>query len=174
MGYDPQAEGSDAVPGAPRPSAPYTPPNYSPPEYPPPSPGYGAPPPPGYSGGYGGGYGAPGYGGYGGYPNGYGYPGGVAPRTDGTAIAALVLAIVSFVLCPLIPAVVALALIPGSRRTIKASGGTLSGDSILTAAKWIAWINVVLAGLFVILIFIGVIADLTSPSTNSLGRLVVH
>ena len=162
MGYDPQAEGSDAVPGAPRPSAPYTPPNYSPPEYPPPSPGYGAPPPPGYSGGYGG------------YPYGYGYPGGVAPRTDGTAIAALVLAIVSFVLCPLIPAVVALALIPGSRRTIKASGGTLSGDSILTAAKWIAWINVVLAGLFVILIFIGVIADLTSPSTNSLGRLVVH
>jgi hypothetical protein len=121
------------------------------------------PPPPGYVG-------APGYGSY---PGSYGYPGATAPRTDGTAIAALVLAIVSFLLCPLIPAVVALALIPASRRNIAASGGAVEGASLLTAAKWIAWINVGIAGIFVILILVGVIADVTSSSSNSLAHLVL-
>ncbi len=80
---------------------------------------YGAPPPGPYSGG--GGYTPappPGYGpppgGYGAYPSGYGYSGPVAPRTDGTAIAALVLAICSFMVCPIVPAVIALAMVPGS------------------------------------------------------------
>lgn len=69
--------------------------------------GFGAPaaPPgagaPGYGPGYG--YGAPGYGpGYGGYGYGYGY--GLPPprKTNGMAIASLVMGVGSFVFCPLI------------------------------------------------------------------------
>ncbi len=72
-------------------------PGYSPP------PGYG--PPPGYSP-------PPGYG--------YGYP--APPSTEGNAIAALILAIASFLVCPVIPAIIALVLAGSAKRNILASG----------------------------------------------------
>lgn len=122
----PPVEPTQGAPGSPPWQAP-TPPGYVPSSGPPQSPGYG-----------GGGYGYPNYG----YA-GYGY-GGAARKTDGTAIAALILAIASFVICPVVTAIVALALIPGSRRNIAASGGALGGDGLLNAAKWIAWINIAL------------------------------
>jgi hypothetical protein len=86
------------------------------------------------------------------------------PRTDGTAIAALVLAIASFVVCPIIPAVIALALIPGSRRSIASSGGTIDGLGVLTAAKIIALLNV---GLLAVGIVVAIIAIVTSGSTTT-------
>jgi hypothetical protein len=94
-----------------------------------PPPAWGAPPPPGY--GY--------------QPPAYGY--GPAPRTDGTAIAALILSIASFVVCPVIPAIVALALCPSSRRRIEASRGALTGEGMLTAAKVVSWVNLGLSAL---------------------------
>ena len=111
-GYVPPAGGGWPAPGLP--GSPYGAPGPPPPTGPPPPPPYQGytPPPAGYS---------PPPGGYGTYPS-YGY--GAPPRrTDGTAITALILAIVSFVVCPVIPAVIALAMIPSSRRTIMASGG---------------------------------------------------
>ena len=145
--------------------------------------GYGSPPGYGGSGGYAGsgGYGPPpGYGGYGpppGYggsvPQGYGgsVPQGYGgygmyqpPRNDGTAIAALVLAITSFVVCPVVTAIVALALIPGSRRRIESSGGAITGLGLLTAAKIIAIIHLALAAIFIVAI---VILSATNHSNNS-------
>lgn len=125
------------------------PPNWGPPPpygYPPQPPPYGYPPPPPY--GY-----AP--------PSPYGTP----PRTqtEGTAITALLLAIVSFPLsftCGIgvIGVIVSLALTPSARRKIEASGGRLTGESMLTAAKIVAWINIGLTALVLVLIGVGAAA----------------
>jgi hypothetical protein len=76
--------------------------------------------------------------------------------------------------CPVIPAIVALVLIPGAKRKIDESGGRLTGEGLLTAAKWISWINIafysLLAVLFLVLIVIGVLSDSSSTSSDfSLG-----
>ena len=83
-----------------------------------------------------------------GYP--YPYPP-QPPKTSGSAIAALILAIVSFVLCPVIPAIIALVLASTARREIRESGGWITGDGLVTAAKVIAWIHL---ALFVLVILI--------------------
>jgi hypothetical protein len=104
------------------------------------------PPPPAYDqpAGYGPGYGAPPM-----YGPGYG-----APATDGTAIAALILAISSFVVCPVIPAIIALVLAGNAKRTIAASGGAKTGEGLVTAARVISWVNIALA----VVVIIGLIA----------------
>ncbi len=84
-------------------------------------------------------------------------------QTEGTAITALVLAIVSFPLsfsCGIgvIAAIVSLALTPSARRKIEASGGTLTGESMLTASKIVAWINIGLTALVLLIIGIGAAA----------------
>ena len=132
-------------PWAPPPPGP-PPPPWGPPGYPPP---YGSQPPPPY--------------GYAPLPP---YQPGPRTQTDGTAITALVLAIASFVLiptvilapvCPVL-AIVSLSLCPSSRRRIQASGGAITGEGLLTAAKIVAWINVGLAALVLLLIGIGAAA----------------
>jgi len=87
-------------------------------------------------------YGQPAYG-----QPGYGYP--PAPSTDSTAIWALVLSIVSWVLCPVIPAVIALVLASSAERNIEASNGALAGVGMVKAARIISWIHL---GLFALVI----------------------
>lgn len=97
---------------------------------------YGPPPPWGY---------AP--------PPPYGYmPPTPQTRTEGLAIAALVLSIASFLLIGpgVVMAIVALALCPQAKRAIEASGGALTGEGIVTAATVIAWVNVGLVVLVVV------------------------
>lgn len=147
------------------PPPPPPPPGWQPPqqEAPPPPPPYGAAP-----------YGAqPQYGGAG-----YGYQPYLPPQTEGSAVAALVCSIVSFVICPVIPAIAALVIAPGARRKIDASNGRLTGLGLLTAAKWVSWINIVLwigfALLFVVLIVIGAMTDTSGSSDFSVGpRLAI-
>ena len=104
--------------------------------YPPPPPGY-PPPPVGYPAP---GYPAPGYPAPG-YPvPGYAYP--PAPTTSTNAVVGLVLAIVSWVVCPVIPAIVALVLARKSDLEIAASAGRVSGAGLNTATKIISWINI--------------------------------
>lgn len=116
--------------------------------------GYGAPSPEqGTAPGYGYPAGAPGYSaGAPGYPPaGYGYPGYPAPRqTDSKAVVALVLAITSWVLCPVLPAVIALVLAGQSDRAIEASGGRLEGSSMNTATRWVSWANIIVGGIGII------------------------
>jgi hypothetical protein len=113
------------------------------PGYGPPQPGWGPPPQP---------YG---YGGYGGYAT--------PARTDGKAIGALVSAIVSFAICPFVPAVVALVLAGQAARSIRESGGQLTGESMVTAARIIAWLNIVICALLVAGFAIFVAAAWNSP-----------
>jgi hypothetical protein len=87
----------------------------------------------------------------------YGYP--IAPQTDGTAICVLVLAICSFVLLPVVPAVVALVLAPGAERDIAASGGRLTGEGLVRAGRVVAWVHLALclAVVLVLLAFFGLV-----------------
>jgi hypothetical protein len=141
---------SEDAPGAPPPPEPPPPTPFTPPPPPP----Y-VPPPHGTPA-----YGAP-----------YGYQGYAPPQTEGTAVAALVASIVSWVFCPLIPAIVALVLAPGAKRKIEQSGGRLTGLGLVTAAQWIAWINVALwtalALLAAVVIVIGGLADSGSSDFSS-------
>jgi hypothetical protein len=149
----------------------------------PPVDGWAAPPPP--APGYG--YAAPPAGSYAnppqnyppaGYPpQGYqavGYP--AARQTDSKAVIALVLAIASWLVCPLVTSIIALVLAGQSNRAIDASGGRLEGRSMNTATKVIAWINIVVSVIAVIAV-IGlfalaassdpsVITDITDQSTQ--------
>jgi hypothetical protein len=172
----PGGGGQDERPGE-RPTEPFgggTPPPPPPPPSPAGQPGYGqqpgyGPPPeqqPGYGPpGYGQqpGYGQPGYG-----QQGYGYA--AQPQTEGTAVAALVIAIVGFFTClwP-IGAIVALVLANSATRRIEESGGRLSG---LEAARWariIAIVELVLTAIGVLFIIIALAIGATSTNTSYLG-----
>jgi len=122
-------------------------------------PGYGQP-------GYGQpGYGQPGYGqpapgGYGPPPQPWGGPGGPgrAPQTESKAIIALVCAIGSWLLFPVLPAIAALVVGANARRDIAASGGWLTGDGMVTAARVIAWANIAVSVLVLVLLVLALIA----------------
>ena len=141
-----------------------------PPPPPPPEGGYGRSDPPPYGQapplGYGQppayGQAPPAHAQYGAYPS--------PPQTEGTAIGALIASILSWMFCPIIPAVVALVMIPGARRKIHESQGRLTGEGLLTAAKWVSLANLafyaLLGVLLVVLIVIGTIADTSSTSSD--------
>jgi hypothetical protein len=81
------------------------------------------------------------------------------PRTDGTAIAALILSIVSWAICPVIAAVVALVLAHVSGNKIDASGGRLTGAGLVRAAQIIAWIHIALVTLVMVGLAIALAAN---------------
>ncbi len=64
------------------------------------------------------------------------------PRTDGTAIAALIVSIVSWVMCPIVAAIVALALAHAAGNKIDAAAGRLGGAGLVRAAQIVAWLNI--------------------------------
>lgn len=69
--------------------------------------------------------------------------------------------------CPVIPAIVALVLASNSSKNIKRSGGRLSGDGLNTAARIVAWINIGLWLLFVGIIVIVAIAGGFDTDTDN-------
>lgn len=116
----------------------------APPAYPSPYPaqGYGYPPPPGYP--------PQGYA----YPPPPGYPAqGYAPAvaTSTSAIVGLVLAVASWILCPIVLAIVALVLAKKSGDEIAASQGRVGGEGLNTATKVVAWVNIGLYGAIVVI-----------------------
>ena len=76
------------------------------------------------------------------------------PQTSNSAIIALVLSIVSWVVCPIIPAIIALVFANKADKEIVASNGWVTGGGLVTAAKIVSWINI---GLYAALIAIGLI-----------------
>ena len=149
--------------GAPQPPppSPYGQPGYGQQQ----QPGYGPPSPeqPGYGQP---GYGQPGYGqpGYG--QPGYGYTTG--PQTEGTATAALVIAIVGLVTClwP-VAAIIALVLANSATKRIKESGGRLTG---LEQARWARIIAIVELALTAVgVLFAIVLVAISATSTSYSG-----
>ena len=66
------------------------------------------------------------------------------PQNDGKAVAALVCAVVGYTGCIFVPAVVALVLARQADRSIQRSGGRLTGEGLVSAARIIAWIHIAL------------------------------
>jgi Septum formation len=81
----------------------------------------------------------PGYG----YPYGGGWPPPGPPQTEGLALAALLLALASFVV-PLLPAIAALVVAGIAAGRIRASGGALGGRGMVTAARVLAVLELLL------------------------------
>ena len=82
-----------------------------------------------------------------------------AAQTSSSAIVALVLAIGSWAVCPLVLAIVALVFASKADREIARSGGMLQGGGLSTAAKIVAWINIgIFVAVIVVTIFIIIIA----------------
>lgn len=98
------------------------------------------------------------------------------PTTSTNAVIGLVLAIVSWVVCPIIAAIVALVLAHSSDKEIKASDGRVGGAGFNTATRIIAWINIgvsIVAGIVVValvafgVIFSASVAPTLDPGINS-------
>lgn len=70
-----------------------------------------------------------------------GPPPGTAPQTAGKATGALIASILSFVVCPFIPAIVALVLAAQAKKQIRESYGRLGGDGLITASRIISVLN---------------------------------
>jgi len=146
------------------------PPFQAPPGYP--HAGYA--PPPGYLPA---GYGVPSYPvpggytpapGYGAYPPAYppGYPQGYGPAsTSSSAIVALILAVTSWLVCPIVPAIVALVFAARADREVRGSGGTIQGGGLSMAAKIISWINI---GLFAAILLMAVVFFVVAVAIGAL------
>ncbi|MEO8107392.1 MAG: hypothetical protein ABI720_08740 [Actinomycetes bacterium] len=80
------------------------------------------------------------------------------PRTDGSAVAALVVAILSWFLLPIIGAVVALVLARAAERSINAAPLEVTGRGLVTAARWVAWTHLVVAAMVIAFVAAFVIA----------------
>jgi hypothetical protein len=78
---------------------------------------------------------------------------------------ALVLSIASFVVCPLIPAVIALVLASQAKQEIAYSGGRVGGDGLVTASRVVAWINIGLCVGFLALLVLGIAVSTSGVST---------
>jgi hypothetical protein len=112
---------------------------------PPPNP-YAPPPPPGY---------------------GYGYAPGYAPaRTNGLAVASLVLGILGWALCG-IGSILAIVLGVVGRNQIRASGGQEAGDGMAKAGIILGCVGLVLIVAYIIVAVI--VAASNGSSTGSLG-----
>jgi hypothetical protein len=138
--------------GAPPPPPP--PPSYGQPGYGQQQPGYGPPPTPEQQP-----YGQPGYG-----QQGYGYA--AAPQTEGTATAALVIAIVGFFVCAPVGAIVALVLANNATRRIEESGGRLGGLEQARWARIIAIVELVLTAILIVGFILLLAIGATSTSSS--------
>ena len=78
-----------------------------------------------------------------------------SPSASGNSIVALVLSITSWVVCPIIFAIVALVFANKAEKEIAASNGSIGGGAFVTASKIVSWINI---GLYSALLVLGIIA----------------
>ena len=88
------------------------------------------------------------------------------PQTSNSAIIALVLSIVSWVVCPIIPAIIALVFANKADKEIVASNGWVTGGGLVTAAKIVSWINI---GLYAALIAIGLLVVILAAVGGALS-----
>lgn len=90
-----------------------------------------------------------------------GFPYPPQPSMDGGAVAALVLGIVSFVMCGIFTAVPAIIVGRAAVRRIDASGGALEGRGLATAGLVMGWIGTALTvlGLIALVVIILVVAN---------------
>lgn len=97
-------------------------------------------------------------------PPGYGaYP--PARQNSSDAVVALVLSLLSWVVCPIVMAIVALVFAAKAKNAIAASNGYLDGAGMVTAAKVISWLNIVVTVLGLVL-FLVIVVFFSAASTT--------
>jgi hypothetical protein len=133
--------------GAQPPPPPQSPPPPSPPSGPPPGP---TPPPA-----------------YGQQAGGYGYQS--TPKSNGLAIASLVLGIAQIFIC-IIGAILALVFGYISRRQIDESGGTQGGRGMAIAGIILGWVGIGLGIVYIVVIIIAVVVSDDDDSAHALVR----
>jgi membrane glycosyltransferase len=79
----------------------------------------------------------------------------VNPPTSSNAIVALVLSITSWVVCPVIFAIIALVFATKAEKEITANNGRMGGGSLVLASKIFSWINI---GFYAALLVLGLLA----------------
>jgi hypothetical protein len=102
-------------------------------------------------------------------PSGWGQPGYGTPPTEGMAVAALVIAIAGFFICPPVGAIIALVLANNAKQRIEASGGRLSGLEQARAARIIAIIELVLTAIIVLALAVGYTVAVNTPGGEEEG-----
>src|SRR3954452_17832344 len=91
------------------------------------------------------------------------YGGPYAPlQNSQDAVVALVLSIAGFVVCPVVPSIIALVYAGRAEREIAASGGRLGGSTMVTAAKVLAWVELALVALVLVFFILFAVAFSTS------------
>jgi hypothetical protein len=78
-----------------------------------------------------------------------------APSASGNSIAALVLSIASWVIFPIVLAIVALVFASKAEKEITTSNGSIGGGPLVTASKIVAWVNI---GVYTALVVLGILA----------------
>jgi Domain of unknown function (DUF4190) len=84
-------------------------------------------------------------------------PYGARQKTSGLAITALVVSLLSFVVCPVASAVVALAFAHAAFNQIDGSGGLVGGRGMAVAGNIIAWVNIALVTLVALGVAVGLL-----------------
>jgi len=86
--------------------------------------------------------------------------------TSGYAIAAFILSVVSWVVCPVICAIVALVLASAANKEIREAGR--GGAGLTTAARIIAWVHLgVAAATILILVIVGIMVVASQASVGT-------
>lgn len=96
-----------------------------------------------------------------------------APQTNSQAIISLITGLLSFVLFPLISAIVAIITGNNALREIRASNGMQTGEGMAQAGRILGWINVILISVSVcviaaLLLLSPNISDIFNNITNSI------
>ena len=91
-------------------------------------------------------------------------PYGTPPQTSSKAVTVLILGIVSLVLCPVVPGIIAVVMAGAAMREIRESGGRYTGEGLVNAGRIISIISFVVYALgvmffFVIVAFVGEVGD---------------
>lgn len=68
------------------------------------------------------------------------------PRTEGTAVLAFVLAVLSWITVPVLLAVVSLLVARSAERVI-GEDPQVAGAGLVSAARWVAWVQLLLVGM---------------------------
>src|SRR5215207_9117355 len=104
---------------------------------------------------------------YGQQPAGYGYQS--TPKTNGLAIASLVLGIAQIFIC-IVGAILALVFGYISRRQIDESGGTQGGRGMAIAGIILGWVGIGLGIVYIVVIIIAVVVSDDDDSAHALVR----
>jgi len=84
-------------------------------------------------------------------PAGYAYQQAPTAQTSSNAVIAIILAALSWAFCPIIAAIVALIFAHQASKEIEASGGRIQGQGLVTASRWVAWINIGLTAAVIVI-----------------------